>query len=261
MKSEKELLQRTNNWLAKMRVDEFPVAERVAVVMDKTQKTCFATCQRIRKDGSFIIHLMPALREIDGDIVDNTIIHEIIHTFPNCWDHGIEFHRFGRKATTLYGLKYPIDTKGDAFQSNELAKTETYFRKSKLYAVDLESGQIIRSFRTSGTKIHRIIDMIMNGLIYADGKWMILKEEGRILPEPRFSPKVSEEDKQNFNEKFASQGRSCYPLLTPMVELTVKTKTRPTIVATAILSKEDRVAAKGEKTVVVHAGTAQLSLF
>lgn len=261
MKSEKELLQRTNNWLAKMRVDEFPVAEKVAVVMDKTQKTCFATCQRIRKDGSFIIHLMPALREIDGDIVDNTIIHEIIHTCPMCWNHGNEFHRLGRKATLKYNLKYPIDTKGDSFQSNELAKTETYFQKSKLYAVDLESGQIIRSFRTNGTKTHQIINMIMNGLIYANGKWMVLKEEGRVLPEPRFSPKVTEGDKRNFNEKFASQGRSCYPHLVQMVELTVKTKTRPTIVATAVLPKEDRVAARTEKPVVIHTGTAQLSLF
>ena len=256
-----ELLKKGEYWLEQMRADKFPIAEKVGVVMDKTQKTCFATCQRIRKDGSFIIHLMPALMEMDEDIVDNTIVHEIIHTCPGCWNHGSEFHNLGRKATMQYGLKYPIDTKGDSFQSNELAKTETYFQKSKLYAVDLESGQIIRSFRTNGTKTHQIINMIMNGLIYANGKWMILKEEGRVLPEPRFSPKVTEEDKRNFNEKFASQGRSCYPLLTQMVDLTVKTKTRPTIVATAILPQEDRVAAKGEKTVVVHTGTAQLSLF
>lgn len=261
MKSEKELLQRANNWLAKMRVDGFPVAIKVGVVMDKQQRTCFGTCQRFRKDGSFIIHLMPALMEVDMDIVDNTIIHEIIHTFPNCWDHGMEFHRFGRKATTLYGLKYPIDTKGDAFQSNELAKTETYFRKSKLYAVDLESGRIIRSFRASGTKAHKVINMIMRGFIYESGKWMILKDEGRVLPEPRFSPKVTEKDKKNFNKKFASQGRSCYPVLMPAVELTVKTKTRPEIVATAVVPKPERVAAKKEKTVVIHTGTAQLSLF
>ena len=261
MKSEKDLLQRANNWLAKMRVDKFPIGEKVGVVMDKTQKTCFATCQRIRKDGSFIIHLMPALREMDGDIVDNTIIHEIIHTCPGCWNHGNEFHRLGRKATLKYNLKYPIDTKGDSFQSNELAKTEIYFKKSKLYAVDLESGRIIRSFRSNGTKTHRVINMIMNGLMYANGKWMILKEEGQVLPEPRFSPKVTEEDKRNFNEKFASQGRSCYPILMPAVKSTVKTKTRPEIVVTAVVPKPERVAAKKEKTIVIHTGTAQLSLF
>lgn len=262
MRSKKDLLKKGEYWLAQMRDKKFPVAEKIEFVVDNKQKTCFGTCQRFRKEGRFVVHLMPALRELDEAIVDNTIIHELIHTCPECWNHGAQFHHWGSIATWKFKLRYPIDTKGDRDQSSELAKTETYFKKAKLYAVDLVSGEVIRSFRTSGTRIHKAVSLIMDGKYkYGSGKWMVVKESGRTLSEPRFAPSVTEADKRNFNKKFASQGRSCYPVLMPTIELTVKTKTRPEIVATAVVPKSESVAAKKEKTIVIHTGTAQLSLF
>ena len=112
MRSKKELLERGLYWLERMRADGFPTATNVVVEVDHNQKKCFAYCHKKRGSDRYEIHLTPALAEIEEDIVDNTIIHEIIHTCPRCWGHTGLFRVHGTKATNLYGLKYPIETKG-----------------------------------------------------------------------------------------------------------------------------------------------------
>lgn len=265
MRSKKELLERGNYWLERMRADGFPISTNVTVEADHDQKKCFAYCHKKRGLDRYEVHLTPALAEIEDDIVDNTIIHELIHTCPRCWGHTGMFRVHGVKATSLYGLKYPIETQGDNLQSLALKRTRAYFEKSKLVLVNVESGEIIQSFKSSGTWMHRFATRVLKTPITANAeKWMLVKDFGKVLLTPMLSPSVTEENKKAFNEKFASLGLACYPMLPIMQTLTVHPR-KPSVSATAKVkpqSHEVRVAAKAvSEPVVVYTGTTQLSLF
>lgn len=265
MRSRKELIERGIYWLERMRADEFPIAFDVVIEVDHTQKCCFAYCHKKRMSDQYEVHLTPALAEVDDDIVDNTIIHELIHTCPSCWCHTGMFRAHGARATRLYELKYPIDTKGDKFQSQEIKKSRAYFEKSKLLLVNLVSGEVMQSFKSSGTWMHRFAARVLKATPVTphSDKWMLVKDCGKVLLTPMFAPSVTEENKKKFNEKFASLGLACYPKLPIMQTLTVHPR-KPSVSATAKVKPqmEARIAAKAvSKPVVVYAGTTQLSLF
>lgn len=266
MRSKKELLERGLYWLERMRADGFPIATDVMVEADRDQKKCFAYCHKKRgsdRVDRYEVHLTPALAEIEDDIVDNTIIHELIHTCPQCWCHTGMFRVHGIKATSLYGLRYPIETQGDDIQSQALKRTRAYFEKSKLVLVNVENGEIIQSFKSSGTWMHRFATRVFKTPITPNSeKWMLVKNFGKVLLTPMISPSVTEENKKAFNEKFASLGLACYPRLPIMQTLTVHPR-KPSVSATAkVKPREVRIAAKAvSEPVVVYTGTTQLSLF
>ena len=265
MRSSKELIECGVYWLERMRADGFPIAADVSVVVDSEQKKCFAYCHKKRGVEKYEVHLTPALEEIEGDIVDNTIIHELIHTCPGCWGHTGMFRVHGVKATSLYGLKYPIETQGDNLQSLALQRTRAYFEKSKLVLVNVVSGEIIQSFKSSGTWMHRFATRVLKAkpITPHSDKWMLVKDCGKVLLTPMFAPSVTEENKKKFNEKFASLGLACYPMLPIMQTLTVHPR-NPSVSATAKVKpqREVRIAAKAaSESVVVYTGTTQLSLF
>lgn len=266
MRSSKELLERGIYWLERMRADGFPIACNVTVEVEKTQKSCFAHVRKRRGSNKYEVFLTPALCDVDEDVMDNTIIHELIHTCPECWCHTGMFRVHGIRATNLYKLKYPIDTKGDEFQSQQLKKSRAYFDKSKLFLVNVVSGEILQSFKSSGTRIHKFAARVLKAkpITPHSDKWMLVKDCGKVLLTPMFAPSVTEENKEKFNEKFASLGLACYPMLPIMQTLTVYPR-KPSVSATAKVkpqSHEVRVAAKVvSEPVVVYTGTTQLSLF
>ena len=257
MRSVEELIERGNYWITRMREDGFPIAPDLKVQYEPVQKSCFAY---IRRKGGHAIHLMPAMQEINMDILDNTIIHEIIHSCPNCWSHGIHFKVQGIKATSKYKLKYPIATNGDVVESQELFKTRAYLEKAKLIIVSLETGRVNVSFKSKGTKLHYLVDCMIRGVNLFSEKTVVIKNRGVNLFQPIFSNNVTDEDIARFNEKFASQGCAAYPMLQRRnSEISVAPEIRPCPIPHP--SEEERVAAKSPKPIEVYTGSQQLSLF
>ena len=212
MKTISDVVRRGQFWVSRMRKDGFPIARRIRFSYLEKQRALFAFIKRERESGFFTIYLMPAMLEVNDDILDNTIIHEIIHSIEGCWSHGKEFHQWGKKAYIKYKLKYPIETKGNREETQELKKTKAYISKSKTIFVNIESGHVVSSFRTT-KKIRMQTKAFISQKDIFVGKWMMIKYEGKFLENPYFSKSVTEKDKRKFNKKFASQNCINYPLL------------------------------------------------
>ena len=61
-------------------------------MINSRAKTRWGLC-RMKRDGSFEIEIASRLLEddkISETACKETIIHEILHTCPNCWNHGKE---------------------------------------------------------------------------------------------------------------------------------------------------------------------------
>jgi len=49
------------------------------------------------------IEISPWVMELNEDIIKNTIMHEIIHCFPNCSNHGDEFKKYAKYINAKLG--------------------------------------------------------------------------------------------------------------------------------------------------------------
>lgn len=89
--------------------------------------------RRIIKYGIYekhIIEISPWVFELNEEILRNTIIHEIIHCFPYCNNHGNEFKKYARYINLKLG--YNITTRGnkekDYLASNLKLDQENQFK-------------------------------------------------------------------------------------------------------------------------------------
>lgn len=88
--------------------------------------------KRIIRYGKFNKHhieISPWLLELDEEIIKNTIIHEIIHCFPRCNNHGAEFKKYAKYINEKlgYNISRVGNKKEDYIKSNvEYEEKEEY---------------------------------------------------------------------------------------------------------------------------------------
>ena len=68
------------------------------------------------------IEISKWLMELNEDIIKNTIIHEIIHCFPKCNNHGMEFKKYANYINQKLG--YNITTYGNKKEDYEKSNIE-----------------------------------------------------------------------------------------------------------------------------------------
>ena len=69
------------------------------------------------------IEISKWVMELNSDIIKNTIMHEIIHCFPNCNNHGEDFKKYARYINQRLG--YNISRLGDKNKDLEESNIET----------------------------------------------------------------------------------------------------------------------------------------
>lgn len=88
------------------------------------------------------IEISPWVMELEESIIKNTIIHEIIHSFPYCNNHGREFKKYSKYINQKLG--YNISTVGNKKEDYEKSNIEYKEDKKYNYKIQCEGcGQTI----------------------------------------------------------------------------------------------------------------------
>ena len=91
------------------------------------------------------IEISPWVMELDNKIIKNTIIHEIIHCFPFCNNHGSEFKKYANYINKRLG-----------YNISRLGNKEEDFRKSNLQFVDKKVYKYKIECQNCGQTFYRI---------------------------------------------------------------------------------------------------------
>jgi predicted SprT family Zn-dependent metalloprotease len=77
----------------------------VRVSVNGRLRTTLGVCNRDRRTGMFTIDINPALLadNVDDMEVKDTIVHEMIHNCPGCFDHGYEWKRRADRVNRMLG--------------------------------------------------------------------------------------------------------------------------------------------------------------
>ena len=77
----------------------------VRVSVNGRLRTTLGVCNRDRRTGKFTIDINPALLadNVNDMEVKDTIIHEMIHTCPGCFNHGYEWKRRADRVNRMLG--------------------------------------------------------------------------------------------------------------------------------------------------------------
>lgn len=78
----------------------------------------------------YTIEVSKWVLELNEDIIKNTIIHELIHCFPYCNNHGIEFKKYANLINAKLGYNISrVGNKSKDFQESNLEyKEKEYYR-------------------------------------------------------------------------------------------------------------------------------------
>lgn len=80
------------------------------------------------------IEISPWVMELEDSIIKNTIIHEIIHCFPYCNDHGAKFKKYAKYINEKLG--YNISTVGN--KAEDYKKSNKEYEETKEYNYKIE---------------------------------------------------------------------------------------------------------------------------
>ena len=101
--------------------------------------------KRIAKYAKFNKHhieISPWLLELEEDIIKNTIIHEIIHCFPYCNNHGEQFKKYARYINEKLG--YNISRVGN--KKEDYIKSNVEYEEKEHYNYHIKCTNCGQSF-------------------------------------------------------------------------------------------------------------------
>lgn len=106
---------------------------------------------RYEKFNKHHIEISKWVMELEDNIIKKTIMHELIHCFPYCNNHGSEFKKYAKLINTNYG--YDISRVGDKkkdFEKSNVEFTETRKYKYKIICKECKQEiyrqRLIRNF-------------------------------------------------------------------------------------------------------------------
>lgn len=124
---QKEFLNKCKEWEHRLRTDGFPVGKIDSFRFSKKLKP-LGCCHR--NGQQFTIYISLAELEMPQEMQNSTIVHEIVHTFPKCFNHGAFFHDWARSIKGKYGVgveTYATDKEWQFYQQT------SYYRNSVRY--------------------------------------------------------------------------------------------------------------------------------
>lgn len=172
----------------------------------------FGRCCRTRKVGSVFftikvneLFFSPGMNT-EWEILRNTLVHEIVHTIPECFNHGAAFQAWGARLNNEYGLN--ISTKEGYENSKKFEHAQ--FATTKNVLVCPVCGEFFLYAKTTqgvrwtaqGTKVWSCD--CQKGLSNMIGLWLV-RYNGRDLLEP-ICPKDEEEKRDEWMKKHVPEG-------------------------------------------------------
>ena len=79
------------------------------------RRDCIGLCRRTVDDAGverFTILFSDFYLALDDDEIGNVLMHELIHTLPDCWDHGVSFRKW-MALVNDHGYAVEIANRGD----------------------------------------------------------------------------------------------------------------------------------------------------
>lgn len=126
------------NYAEMLKEKGFPVGNIIDVKLSWGRKT-LGLCQ-ITNKNNYIIRIS---KYSDVDTMENTIFHEIIHTFPGCLNHGTAFQEYAGIINRLYNMN--IGTYGRMPKNRTNVKLVCPCCKKVLYQYkDLNNLQVLK---------------------------------------------------------------------------------------------------------------------
>lgn len=98
-----------------------PVSKSISpdIFINKRAKSRFGAC---KKNGPvFVIEISEIVLECEESIIKKIIAHELIHTCPGCYNHGVRWRSYAEKMNRVYG--YNIKTT-DSYEDLGLERPE-----------------------------------------------------------------------------------------------------------------------------------------
>lgn len=126
------------NYADMLKEKGFPVGNIIDVKLSWCRKT-LGLCQMTNKNN-YIIRIS---KYSDVDTMEDTIFHEIIHTFPGCLNHGTAFQEYAGIINRLYNMN--IGTYGRMPKNRTNVKLVCPCCKKMLYQYkDLNNLQVLK---------------------------------------------------------------------------------------------------------------------
>lgn len=81
--------------------------------------------------------------KISEKTLRSVLVHEFVHTLPDCWNHGPEFHRWGSIVGPIFDVDVTTRAKGSELEEFD----EAQFERAKGVVVCLDCGTLFRYYR------------------------------------------------------------------------------------------------------------------
>lgn len=87
------------------------------------RKTALGTCKRYNY-GMFQIGISKYLLKCDEKLIKETLIHELIHTCKNCFNHGYNFIKYAQKVNNMLNYRIVVINRDKQFSEKIQYKYE-----------------------------------------------------------------------------------------------------------------------------------------
>lgn len=123
-----DFFDRCRYWEGRLRLDGFPVGNIDGFRFTKKIKPL--GCCHNKGHRHFVIEFSLAELEMPKEMQDSTIVHEILHTFPKCFNHRTYFHSGASALKKKYGVEVETCATNEEWQ---LYQQTSYYRSSVRY--------------------------------------------------------------------------------------------------------------------------------
>lgn len=89
-------------------------ADKIEDIKLNHRRDCIGLCQRCTtaRKNKFVIFFSDFYLALSDKEISNVLMHELIHTLPNCWDHGVEFRQW-MLAVNAHGYNVEVSNRGE----------------------------------------------------------------------------------------------------------------------------------------------------
>lgn len=131
--------------MEKLSAINIPFADSIAFSVNTRAKKRWGQCRR-NPNGTYSINININLLKEENDIegLENTVIHEILHTCPDCMNHGPEWKKWAKKVYDAYG--YNIQRCANAYEKGISGAEKPEKPKRKKYERKVYSSSYIARY-------------------------------------------------------------------------------------------------------------------
>ena len=131
----------TEECIEKLNAIHFPIAKSI-LFKQNTGYSKYGYCKKNR--GKETVYTIAINKWLEDDIaIKETIMHELIHTIPGCYNHGRLFHDYAYEVYRVYGIK--ISVTGN-HKLNEKAYKNKGIRRKVFRAEEFDKATMVMMY-------------------------------------------------------------------------------------------------------------------